>query len=144
MNHFHIKEVAAWQGSRNNKNAKVNWRFTTEDARVKLSRLYPTLDIWRDTRDSKDHSAKDHAVGSIIFLDAFPIKPVQLKVDIITPHYGPYYLDDEGKTPPADWHSPIPVPFLAVDSNQEFISVSCREGLIILMTLMTAQKQMND
>lgn len=38
------KEVAAWQESRNNKNAKVNWQFTTKDARVKLSRLYPTLD----------------------------------------------------------------------------------------------------
>jgi hypothetical protein len=36
-------EVAAWQKFRNNKNAKVNWQFTTEDARVKLFRLYPTL-----------------------------------------------------------------------------------------------------
>ena len=24
--------------------AKVNWQFTTEDARIKLSRLYPTLE----------------------------------------------------------------------------------------------------
>lgn len=38
------KEVRAWQEHRNNKNAKVNWQFTTEDARIKLSRLYPTLD----------------------------------------------------------------------------------------------------
>jgi len=38
------KEVAEWQKFRNNKNAKVNWQFTTADARVKLSRLYPTLD----------------------------------------------------------------------------------------------------
>ncbi|MBU1936338.1 IS630 family transposase [bacterium] len=38
------KEVRAWQESRNNKNAKVNWQFTTEDARIKLSRLYPTFD----------------------------------------------------------------------------------------------------
>lgn len=38
------KEVLAWQKYRNNKNAKVNWQFTTEDARVKLSRLYPTLE----------------------------------------------------------------------------------------------------
>jgi hypothetical protein len=38
------KEVAAWQKFRNNKNAKVNWQFTTPDARVKLYRLYPTLD----------------------------------------------------------------------------------------------------
>ena len=37
------KEAMAWQESRNNKNAKVNWQFTTEDARIKLSRFYPTL-----------------------------------------------------------------------------------------------------
>jgi transposase len=38
------KEVQAWQEYRNNKNAKVNWQFTTEDARIKLLRLYPTLE----------------------------------------------------------------------------------------------------
>jgi hypothetical protein len=34
--------VAAWQGERNNRKAKIQWRFTTEDARIKLLRLYPT------------------------------------------------------------------------------------------------------
>ena len=38
------REVLAWQEFRNNKNAKVNWQFTTEDARVKLTRLYLTLE----------------------------------------------------------------------------------------------------
>ena len=38
------KEVRAWQSFRNNKDAKVNWQFTTKDARIKLSRLYPTLE----------------------------------------------------------------------------------------------------
>jgi len=38
------KEVIAWQNFRNNKKAKINWQFTTEDARVKLSRLYPTIE----------------------------------------------------------------------------------------------------
>jgi hypothetical protein len=38
------REVLAWQAYRDNKEAKVNWQFTTEDARIKLSRLYPTLD----------------------------------------------------------------------------------------------------
>lgn len=38
------RESSAWQEYRNNKNAKVNWQFTTKDARIKLSRLYPTLD----------------------------------------------------------------------------------------------------
>jgi hypothetical protein len=36
-------EVAAWQESRNNKNAKINWKFTTADARIKLKRLYPSF-----------------------------------------------------------------------------------------------------
>ena len=35
-------EVAAWQARRDNLQAKVNWQFTTKDARIKLKRLYPT------------------------------------------------------------------------------------------------------
>ena len=38
------KEAYAWEKHRNNKNAKINWHFTTKDARIKLSRLYPTLE----------------------------------------------------------------------------------------------------
>ena len=38
------KEMLAWQKARNTKNAKVNWQFTAKDARIKLKRLYPTLD----------------------------------------------------------------------------------------------------
>jgi hypothetical protein len=37
------KECQAWQNYRNNMNAKINWQFTTKDARIKLKRLYPTL-----------------------------------------------------------------------------------------------------
>ena len=37
-------EVKAWQEARNNKNAKINWQFTTDDARIKLRRLYPLSD----------------------------------------------------------------------------------------------------
>ena len=36
-------EVVAWSNHRNNLNAKINWQFTTDDARIKLRRLYPTL-----------------------------------------------------------------------------------------------------
>ena len=38
------REVEAWEQYRDNRNAKINWQFTTPDARIKLSRLYPTLD----------------------------------------------------------------------------------------------------
>jgi transposase len=37
-------EVKAWQEHRNNKNAKIKWRFTNTDARIKLKRLYPLFD----------------------------------------------------------------------------------------------------
>jgi DDE superfamily endonuclease len=35
-------EVAAWNEQRNQKKTWIDWRFTTEDARNKLSRLYPS------------------------------------------------------------------------------------------------------
>jgi len=37
-----VKEVDAWQNARNNKPSKINWQFTTADARIKLKKLYPT------------------------------------------------------------------------------------------------------
>ncbi len=37
-------EVAAWKAARDRNRAKVDGQFTTEDARVKLKRLYPTFD----------------------------------------------------------------------------------------------------
>jgi hypothetical protein len=36
-------EVASWVCDRNNKGVDINWRFTTEDARVKLKRPYPKI-----------------------------------------------------------------------------------------------------
>lgn len=36
-------EIAAWQSHRNQRGAPVHWRFTTADARIKLTRLYPKL-----------------------------------------------------------------------------------------------------
>jgi hypothetical protein len=38
-----IAEVTAWQRDRNRHHAKADWHFTTENARVKLKRLYPSL-----------------------------------------------------------------------------------------------------
>ena len=36
-------QVKAWTSTRNSANLTVNWRFTTDDARIKLKRLYPKL-----------------------------------------------------------------------------------------------------
>ena len=36
-------ETRAWQDQRNGEGIQVDWRFTTEDARIKLKSLYPSL-----------------------------------------------------------------------------------------------------
>jgi len=36
------RELGAWEGERNEKAAMVDWRFSVEDARMKLERLYPS------------------------------------------------------------------------------------------------------
>jgi len=37
--------VAAWEQERNRATVQVNWRFTTTDARIKLQRLYPSIEL---------------------------------------------------------------------------------------------------
>jgi hypothetical protein len=37
------QEVTSWAQERNTSGAKVDWRFTTSDARIKLKRLYPSI-----------------------------------------------------------------------------------------------------
>ena len=39
------REVAAWQAHRDQLHATINWQFTTETARVKLRRLYPSIEV---------------------------------------------------------------------------------------------------
>lgn len=36
-------EVEAWEKRRNSVSSWIDWRFTTEDARIKLKRLYPLI-----------------------------------------------------------------------------------------------------
>jgi hypothetical protein len=37
-------EAEAWCGERNRLGSSVDWRFTTADARIKLRKLYPTIE----------------------------------------------------------------------------------------------------
>ena len=38
-----IKEIAAWEKHRNKHHTKADWQFTTDDARIKLKHLYPSI-----------------------------------------------------------------------------------------------------
>jgi hypothetical protein len=37
------EEITAWTDDRNQQTKPADWRFTAEDARIKLKRLYPNL-----------------------------------------------------------------------------------------------------
>jgi len=45
------EQVTAWQNQRNQAQATINWRLTAEDARIKLKRLYPSL---QESKPSKE------------------------------------------------------------------------------------------
>ena len=42
---FLKEQVSAWANDRNNKSKAVNWQFTTNDARIKLKKLYPDYEV---------------------------------------------------------------------------------------------------
>ena len=40
-----MAKTRAWQQNRNQQQSTVHWQFTTDDARIKLHRLYPSIDV---------------------------------------------------------------------------------------------------
>ena len=38
-----IEEIAAWELDRNANHSKANWQFSTQNARIKLKHLYPSI-----------------------------------------------------------------------------------------------------
>jgi CRISPR-associated protein Cmr6 len=65
-------------------------------------------------------SPPDAQAGKVIFFDAIPANPANLKLelDVMNPHYAPYY---QGTQPPADYHNPVPVFFLTIGPGSEFL-----------------------
>ena len=59
--------------------------------------------------------------GKVIFMDAYPVEwPNGLfRVDVMNPHYGPYYKS-KGKKPPGDWYNPVPVFYLTVNEGVKY------------------------
>ena len=74
-----------------------------------------------DADEEKEGKKKTKKLkGKVIFLDAYPVNIPDLHVDIMNPHYGEYYSDESGKTPPADYLDPTPIKFLTVKTGTEF------------------------
>lgn len=70
--------------------------------------------------------------GEILFFDAIPLTPPMLTLDVLTPHVGAWYSSDKSQLDdpsvvPADWQSPVPVPFLAVKKADWLFSLAARD-----------------
>ena len=60
------REVALWEAERNAATVTIDWRFTTADARIKLTHLYPVLLTTAQTPSATDSSTEDDAVNDQI------------------------------------------------------------------------------
>lgn len=78
------------------------------------------LEKYFGTTDEQKKQGTEEKRGQLIFLDAYPIETVNLKVDIINPHYGKYYAGANDKQP-LETDSPIPVKFLTVAKGTKFV-----------------------
>lgn len=97
------------------------WDETLDD-----STRQQRIDIWFGTLKQ---------AGAFVFFDALPIQPVRLRADVMTPHMGKWYegggeIQDWRREPekvPADWHAPVPVPFLVADKPRLLFGIApCR------------------
>ncbi len=78
---------------------------------------------------SSSGEEEGRGVGSVIFFDALPVRPVLLEADIMTPHYAPYYSNPKDTDmAPGDWYGPTPIPFLTVAPGQEFLFAVAPRG----------------
>ncbi|MCH8569445.1 MAG: type III-B CRISPR module RAMP protein Cmr6, partial [Balneolales bacterium] len=69
---------------------------------------------------SKSETESENKLGDVLFFDAIPTGDTKLAfdVDIMNPHYSPYYSDPQN--PPGDWYSPVPIKFLTIREGATF------------------------
>lgn len=68
-----------------------------------------------------DAPEKEARQGAVVVFDALPTTAPNVVVDVLTPHVKPYYdevnSDKPVTTPPAEYHNPVPIGFLAVEKT---------------------------
>ena len=87
---------------------------------------------WQDDSDDarRIFGDNDDGAGNIIVFDALPVKPVELYVEVMTPHTDDWRIAKTPQTsPPADWVNPNPIPFLAIKEDAKFqFAMAARKG----------------
>lgn len=95
--------------------ARARWRDRPHRADI-VARIFGA-----PRPDDRERTAHQ---GTVTIMDAFPVTPPRLVVDVLTPHVGPYYQQVNTSSeqrqvtiPPAEYHNPVPVHFLAVEET---------------------------
>lgn len=78
---------------------------------------------------------KESRQGNLVFFDVFPLTPPKVVADVMNPHYHPYYSDNSGKVPPADYLSPNPVFFLTIANTTFQVLVGGRKKEMLQATI---------
>lgn len=103
-----------------------NWHYTLGAPFIPGSSIKGMVRAWASDWLKDDtverifgpEASEGKTVGTVIFFDALPVRPVILECDVMTPHYSEYYRQSG---PPSDWYSPVPIPFLTVAGGQTFV-----------------------
>lgn len=106
------------------------WHHTLGTPYLPGSSLKGVLRAWlhenEDKRKEEWFGSLEVGIGRITLLDMLPTTPPKLAVDVMTPHYSPYY--QKGDTP-GDWHGPNPIQFLTVEQGASWqVGVLIRQG----------------
>ena len=94
-------------------NMMIQYYYDCDEAKAKSDNYFKSIFGIQENR------------GKIIFFDSFPCHTPKLKLDVMNPHYGEYYMN--GK-PPTDFLNPVPVPFLTVFDTTFQILVATRNN----------------
>ncbi|WP_448216491.1 type III-B CRISPR module RAMP protein Cmr6 [Endozoicomonas sp. 2B-B] len=89
---------------------------------------------WFGSESKKtEEQFKDNQAGGLIFHDVVPTKSPTVALDIMTPHMDKWYEKggsgkpaNDPQTIPADWHNPVPVPFLVTKEASFLFAISPR------------------
>ncbi len=60
-----FEEIAAWEEVRNQEKATVSWLFTNDNARLKLNKLYPTIEQEDDNCENNSQSINSEAIATV-------------------------------------------------------------------------------
>ncbi|MCS7163556.1 MAG: type III-B CRISPR module RAMP protein Cmr6 [Thermodesulfovibrio sp.] len=78
--------------------------------------------------------------GKVIFMDAYPINNINLKIDIMNVHYPDYYSK---RKPPADWQMPNPVKFLTIENTEFSFFLLSKKGDLLNLAVLLLKEALN-